>query len=288
MGQLSGKQYMLPMQVFYIVFYWNKDLFKAAGLDPNQPPKTLQQLSDYAVKLTDASNGQYGLGIPVKTAPATFASQVWGNGGDFVDLKTKKSLLDSPANLKTYSFLADLVANKKVSPQSITGPELDNLMISGKLGMYMNGPWLINGLRGNKINFGIALPPAGSAGNATILDGSTFYIPKTTKAAEKAAVYEFLKYWESPEIVKEWSMRNGFPPYLKAVLQDPQVKADPVLSQMLSFGSVGRQFLPNLKTSSNITSDVLWPLVEQVTTGADVASSLKAASQQIDSLLAGE
>lgn len=288
MGQYNGKQYMLPMQVFYLVLYWNKDLFKAAGLDPERPPQTWEELADYAERLTDPSKAQYGYGVAVKTAPATFASLVWGNGGDVVDLEARKSVLDTPQNVESFRYLADLVVNKKVSPPSITGPELDNLLISGKLAMYMNGPWLINGLKTNDINFGIAAPPHGSTDQVTVLDGSAYYIPRTTPDREKAAVYEYLKYWESPEIGKEWSMRNGFPPYLKSVLEDPEVAGDPVLSQMVQFADIGRLFMPNLRGNSRITSDVLWPLVEQVTTGADPAEAVRSASTQIDAILASD
>ena len=287
MGQYNGKQYMLPMQTFYLVLYWNKDLFRAAGLDPERPPQTWDELADFATKTTKPAEGQYGFGVAVKTAPQTFASLIWGNGGDFVDLSVRKSVFNTPQNVKSYQYLRDLVVNRKVSPQSISGPELDNMIISGKLAMYMNGPWLINGLKTNKINFGIARPPKGSAGQFTVLDGSTYYIPITTAAREKAAVYEYLKYWESTQIGKEWSMRNGFPPFLNSVLGDPEVKSDPVLSQMLGFSAIGRLFLPNLPGNSRITSDVLWPSIEEVTTGSDPATTVKSASDKIDAILSG-
>jgi multiple sugar transport system substrate-binding protein len=281
----DGKYYMLPMQTFYLILYWNKDLFKAAGLDPAKPPQTWSELSQFAVKLTDPAKAQYGFGIPVKTAPAYYMSLIWGNGGDLVDLKAKKSVLDSPENVKSFEFMRDLALNKKVTPLSVTGPDLDNLLISGKLAMYINGPWLINGLKTNNVNFGVAAPPKGSVSQNTPLDASTFAV-LTKDPREKEAVYKFLKHWESLEVGKEWSLRNGFPPYLKSVFEDLAIKSDPTLSNQAVLGDIARRVLPNLAGSSRILDDVMFPLIEKVTTGADTpANAVKAASRQIDEIL---
>ena len=62
LGKFDGKLYGIPMQLLDTTnMYWNKDLFTAAGLDPESPPTTFEELEEYAVKLTDASKGQYGL-----------------------------------------------------------------------------------------------------------------------------------------------------------------------------------------------------------------------------------
>ena len=281
----EGKYYMLPMQTFYLILYWNKDLFQDAGLDPEKPPKTWDELAQYAIKVTDPSKAQYGFGIPVKTAPPYYLSLIWGNGGDLVDLKNKKSVLNSPENVKSFEFMRDAAVNKKVTPQSVTGPDLDNLLISGKLAMYINGPWLINGMKTNNVNFSVTAPPRGTVTQNTPLDASTFAV-LTKDPEEKKAVYEFLEYWESLAVGKEWSSRNGFPPYLESVIADPTIKADPLLGNQAVLGDIARLALPNLAGSSRIFDDVMFPLIEKVTTGTETpANAVRAASQQIDDIL---
>jgi len=56
-SQTGGKTWGIPFQRSTVVMYWNKDLFKAAGLDPNKAPATWVELKDAATKLTqkDAS-----------------------------------------------------------------------------------------------------------------------------------------------------------------------------------------------------------------------------------------
>ncbi|UUZ86846.1 extracellular solute-binding protein [Paenibacillus sp. P26] len=288
MGQKDGKQYLLPMQMNGLYLYWNKDLFKAAGLDPEKPPETMEQLAEYAVKLTDPGKNQFGLGSPVKGAPEYFASFLMGNGGDIVDLQAKKSLLHSSANLKTFTWLQDLVVNKKVSPKGATGADTDKLMQSGKLAMYINGPWLAPGLKSNNISFGIALPPKGGAARYTSFGGIGFAIPSSTPADQKKAVYDFIKYWNSTEIGKEWSLKNGFPPYLNSVINDPQVKADPLVSAMANMGDAAQPYLPNLTSAGKITNDILFPAIEALENGRPAAEVTAKASAQIDDALKAE
>jgi multiple sugar transport system substrate-binding protein len=288
LGQVDGKQYTIPMQVFGLFLYWNKDLFKAAGLDPEKPPQTMEEMAEYAVKLTDAGKNQFGLGLPTADAAPYYSYYLRANGGDAVDLANKKSVLDSPENLKTLQWLQDLALNKKVTPQGGTGPDVDKLMQSGKLGLYVNGPWLIPGMKNNGINFGVALPPKGSVKQTTLLDGNMFAIPKGTSEEEKKAIYDFVKYWTSTAIVKEWSTRNGFPPFLKSVAEDTEVKSDPILSVMSQVGDIAEPWLPNVIGGARIDSDVMFPLLESVFFGGNAEEELKKASGQTDEILKSE
>lgn len=281
----KGKYYEMPMNTFLIYLYWNKDLFKAAGLNPEKPPQTMDEMASFAVKLTDPAKNQFGLGLPVKGGTNYWTSFIWNNGGEIFDAKKKKSLLNSPQNIKTLEWVREL-ANKKVTPMGASGPDIDNLLISGQLGMYINGPWLVNGLRKNNINFGIAAPPKGSVRQQVVSGGMGFAIPSCTKAAEKKAIYEFIKYWMSSEILKEWSMKNGFPAWSAAVMNDPEIKADPVLGAITPLGVLGRNETQGFQGISAIDNDVMWPMMEAVIVGAEKpAEAVKKASEKIDGIL---
>ncbi|RUS46220.1 ABC transporter substrate-binding protein [Cohnella sp. AR92] len=288
MGESNGKLYLLPMQVFGIQFYWNKDLFKAAGLDPDSPPADFDQLADYAVKLTDESKNQYGFAMPIKGAPQYYSMFIWGNGGDMVDVANKKSVLDSPENIETFKWLADLAAVKKVTPKGLNGVETDKLFLSGKAAMYITGPWLAAGLKQNNINFGVSLPPKGSAAQATIADGVGFAVPKGASEEQKLAAYDFVKYWNSTEVGKKWSLAIGFPPYLKSVAADSEIQANETIKQMSNLGEAGRTFLPGIVGADRINGDVLFPLMEQIVSGLDPVQGVKKASNSIDEILKSE
>ena len=285
-ANFGGKQYGIPMQMFDSTnLYWNKDLFKAAGLDPEKPPATFDELETMAVKLTNASKGQYGFGMFASAGPQWYSVMIKGNGGDVVDMATNKSVLNSTANMKTFEYLHRLAFTDKVSPKSTGGVAMDNIMQSGKLAMYFNGPWAIPGLKSHNINYGVAQVPAGSAGTFAILDGTLFAIPKGTDDAHKAAVYQFLKYWNSTANGKRWSMTIGFPPYLNSVINDPEVKANPAISALASNAKVAAPWMPGLVSAGNLDANVLFPLIEQLQNDGTVANMVNKASTQVDTIL---
>jgi multiple sugar transport system substrate-binding protein len=282
--KVNGKLYGLPLEMMSNYLYWNKDLFKTAGLDPDKAPASLSELVSDAIKLTDASKNQYGFAMPVKGAPAFYAGFIRGNGGSVVE--GGKCVFNTPANVATVKMLKEM-ADKKVSPTSASGVDTDNVMLSGKMGMYINGPWLIPGLKSHKINFGVAKIPAGTKGASYVLDGVIFGIAKSSTGASKTAAYQFLKYWNSTEVGKAWALKVGFPPYLKSVVNDSEVKADKNVSILASAlqSNNAKTWLVGVTNGAKIDSDVLFPMIEKLQNGTSAEDAVKSASDAVDKLL---
>lgn len=284
LSHVDGKLYGTPMQYNVSYLYWNKDLFEAAGLDPEKAPSTLDELAEYAQKLTDTSKNQYGLALPTNV---TYMQFLWANGGDADDPSTNTNLLDSEENLKTLEWLQDLMVNKKVSPENITGPEADVMLQAGQIAMYMSGPWQINGLREQGINFGIAPCVAGSAGAFSPAGGCSYVIPKGTEESHRLAAYKFMQYWLTDDILKEWSQKNGFPVWSKTLMEDPEIQSDEVLSSISEATEIGRSYNLGYSLASQIDNDVMIPMFEKVMTGAATPEdALKEASEAMDKVLA--
>lgn len=262
---VDGKLYGVPMQYNVQYLYWNKDMFEAAGLDPETPPATMDELAQFAEKLTDESKRQYGLALPTNV---TYMQFLWANGGDADDPDKNENLLDSEANVKTLEWLQDLAVNKKVTPMNLTGPDADTMLQAGQIAMYMSGPWQINGLKEAGINFGIAPCVAGSDGAYSPAGGCSYMIPKGIDETKKAAVYKFMKYWLTDDTLKEWSQRNGFPVWSKSLLEDPEIKNDEVLNSISKATEIGRSYNLGYSLASQIDNDVMIPMFEKVITGA--------------------
>ncbi len=284
LSHVDGKLYGTPMQYNVSYLYWNKDLFREAGLDPEKAPETLDELAEYAEKLTDPSKNQFGLALPTN---ATYMQFLWANGGDADDPDTNSNLLDSEENLKTLEWLQDLTVNKKVSPNNITGSEADTMLQAGQIAMYMSGPWQINGLREQGIDFGIAPCAAGSAGAFSPAGGCSYVIPKGTEEDRRLAAYKFMQYWLTDDILKEWSQKNGFPVWSKTLMEDPEIKEDVVLNSISKATEIGRSYNLGYSLASQIDNDVMIPLFEKVMTGAATPEdALKEASEAMDRVLA--
>ncbi|MDR1174408.1 MAG: ABC transporter substrate-binding protein [Treponema sp.] len=283
LSQVDGKLYGVPMQYNVQYLYWNKDLFRAAGLNPDKAPATLAELSEYAVKLTNPSKNQFGLALPVGVS---YPHLLWANGGDINDPARSVNLLSSPENLATLKWLQDLTVNKKVTPINVTGPEADMMLQNGQVAMYMSGPWQINGLRNQGVNFGVGSVPAGSSGSFSPAGGCSYMIPKGTSAEKKAAVYAFMKYWLSDDILKEWSLRNGFPVWSKSLQTRSDIQNDKVLFDISKATEIGRSYNLGYALASQIDRDAIVPMFDSVIDGSvSPESALKTASDKLDTIL---
>ncbi len=274
--------YGIPMQYNLQYLYYNKDMFEKAGLDPDAPPTTMDELEQCAEALTDPSNGTYGLALP--NDYGAYVQYLWGNGGDVVDTSTNENLLNSTENAETLKWLQDLY-NEGVSPQGTSTAEMDSMFQAGQIAMEMNGPWNINALNSLGINYGITAIPTGSDGAYSAEGGCSYMIPKGTDDATKQAIYKFMAYWISDDVLKEWSTKNGFPVWSYSLLEDTDIKNNEILSDVSAASTIGRDWHLGYAYGSQIDNDVMKPMMEKIFAGNDVKETLKEASGTLDSIL---
>lgn len=280
----DGHQYMIPMQVNSLYLYWNKALFREAGLDPEQPPKTWEELFEMAKKLTNPEKNVYGFGLPVAST-SVFENLIYCNGGNLVDYETNTATLTTEAVKKSFHQIQDAIQIDKVSPLATTGADFDNVLFAGQLAMYVNGPWCINGCNTNGLEYGVCMMPEGDAGRSYDIGGCGYAITTGISEEAKAAAYEFMKYWNSTEVCKKWSVVNGFPPYLQSVKEDPEIAANALLTEMSKALEYGQPYLKGVKAASAINNDVLFPMLERIMNGADVDTELAQAETAMNMLL---
>jgi multiple sugar transport system substrate-binding protein len=127
-GFQNGKQIAIPLGSHARVLIWNKDHFRAAGLDPNTPPKTLDEVVEYAKKLTIDKDGdgvidQYGFGMVISpdrgTIENTFSPLLWGFGGDSIDPTTKAAVFANANGVKVVEWIWDMANVHKVVPPDV-------------------------------------------------------------------------------------------------------------------------------------------------------------------------
>lgn len=278
--------YGVPMQYNLQYLYYNKDIFAEAGLDPETPPATLDELREAAIACTDASKNQYGIGLPYEYT--YYCEYLWANGGDVISADGKENLLNSQENIDTLTFLQEMACKDGVSPEGLTGADADTMFQAGQLAMYTSGPWNINGLNQLGINYGITAIPAGSAGAFSPEGGCSYMLTKGADEETRAAVYKFMAHWLSDATLKEWSNRNGFPVWSYSVLEDEEIQANEILSNVSKASEIGRDWHLNLSIGSQIDTDVMQPMMEKILSGEDVAECVKAASDMLDTVIAGQ
>jgi multiple sugar transport system substrate-binding protein len=127
--------------------------------------------------------------------------------------------------------------------------------------------------------------PAGSDGAYSAEGGCSYMIPKGTSEEVKNAVYKFMAYWVSDEVLKEWSMRNGFPVWSYSLLEDSDIQSNEILSSVSEASSIGRDWHLGYEYGSQIDADVMTPMMENILLGGDVQTELEAASERLDGII---
>ena len=270
MGNYFGVQVGLPMQVITHYFYWDKDIFAEYGLDPETPPQSWEEIHDLALMMTDRTRNRSGFLLPQNSwITALYAIQAFG--GDVINDETGEVLLDSPESLEAFYWMKDLYDNN-VSPLDID----DNTYYAGNTAMWITGPWIIKGLRDAGINYGVCSVPAGPGGQHAQAIQAFWSIPVTTPEEKIPAIYEFIKYWTSTDVVKRWSMECGTPPYLFSTREDPEVAADETILALSDAVSYAKVIMKNLTVNpSTVWMDYLYPCLQEIADGGDVDAIVK-------------
>jgi len=157
-ASVGGQQVGIATGVHTRCNVYNRDMFKEAGLDPDKPFTTPEEVVEAAKKLTKADQDIWGLGMYLGPSRATielyYAPMVWHFGGDFYDPETKKAALTGEASLKAVQWLYDLVFTHKVTPPYAyaADAEYNTLILTnfldGKVAQAMGfGSYWIGGLQ---------------------------------------------------------------------------------------------------------------------------------------------
>ncbi|WP_283147589.1 ABC transporter substrate-binding protein [Silvimonas soli] len=216
----NGKVYAIPRGTNTLALYYNEDQFKAAGLDPNKPPQTWDELYAYAKKLTNAQKNIYGLAFSAvgdEEGVFQFLPFIQATGADW-------DKLNNPGAARAAAFWQKLLDDKLASPDTLSHrqSEAAATFINGNAAMDINGPWELMAVeKGAKFKWRVALLPTEKAGGtkASALGEQNHAILRTAKNPQVA--FEFLEYMYSQR-GRNWNEFGMLPPSKDTVTKDPK------------------------------------------------------------------
>ncbi len=291
-----GTLYSMPMEATDLAIIYNKDLFKDAGLNPDEGPQNWQELVQYAKKLTRKVNGspQIGFFVPVYPAAGPLGAWMewqwmpflWQGGGDVVNSTQSKILVSDPGGVSSLSLWKSIYSYQDQSRFTV---DYDAAFVSQHVAMILDGPWDLPRYRRILTHFswGVAPLPAGPAGRATILGGEYLAIFKQSKHPQ--ADWTFVKWLLKPEIQALWSMKSGYLPVRKSVMQlknyQDYLKSHPKFAVFVNELKYGRSPRPIDYNELEITQNIA-EAIEKATLGkANPESVLDVAAEKSNKLL---
>lgn len=216
--------------------FYRKDLFEQAGLDPNTPPETWDDLITYATALTKDTNGdgeidQWGFAYP---GSGYLPQQFWvplmlqlGNPISELDGDEWISIIDSPEGMRATTFMTELVTKHRVTPREVVGMDWEQTAIAfaqGEVAMFVTGSWVLTTLKDGYpdivSSIGTAPYPYPSDGQPAVYGGpQTIHIPQQSQYKEEA--WKFLEFMETgdPSYVDRFGLASNSPAWNRNFLK---------------------------------------------------------------------
>ncbi len=241
----DGELFAMPIGAGNLALFYNRTLFREAGLDPDTPPQTWDQLVAMAQRLT--KHDEHGRLIQAGASLGRSESQGWNFFVDGLLVQAGVPLLNEdqtavawnePAGVAALTWYTDFVRRHRTN--AITFPnDLDAFRL-GLSAMMINGNWQLSALRrhGKDLDFGVAPLPVSPLGiRATYGNSWGTAISTRTTPEQRERAARFLAFISTYEAMKSWTRATAELPVRREVLDDEAFLAElgplqPFLAQM--------------------------------------------------------
>lgn len=312
----EGVQWAMPFNVSDPVLYYNKKAFEAAGLDPEVPPTSLEELRTMSQTIVDSGAAAFGLALDTgaDSGGGWFLEQWFAKLGEpFSDndngrtAPSTKVLFDNQTGIDLLTELQSLVndglaynvgdnASGQDALLKLADPDKPAAMTiatSAALGTVLSvvAAGTIAGVGVNDIGVGPMPGPGGAPG--AIVGGASLWIVDNGDAVKTAASWDFIKFLVSAQTQSTWASATGYVPVRSTALdldpvkttysEDPRFRVayDQLGEAADTPASVGAILGPQ-REIRNITAQAIATILQ----GGPVEGTLKAAANAANSLLA--
>ena len=284
LGTWEDKIYALPFTGDASALFYNKDLFRQAGLDPDSPPTTWAEMKDAATAITALGDGVSGYYFPGSGSGwnlFTFTPYIWANGGDVLSGEgaDQRPSLDTPEVKEALGFYRDLWERGLIdlSAQGDDGSQILSLFAAGKVGMLPNGAFAYSQFTSTQpdLDFGVTLIPGKDGGTASFAGGDTIAITADTECIDQA--WEFVEWTTSLEAQTEHIAGAGVVPIRPDAVSEG---ADENFATLVEAMAIGRT--PKAVVYSELFEDPIGPwatMIHQSVFGESIDDEVAAAQE---------
>ena len=286
-AQYQDKPFGVPFRTDALALVWNKEIFQAAGLDPEKPPQTWEELASMAQQANQPPN-RYGFGLIAGDPGNTFyrlSTFIWANGGDVLNSDFTQAVCNQPACVEAVQFYTDLATKYHVAPDSAlqgTTEMFDGLFASGKLALYETGQFLQTTLQSKAPNLKWgATTTIKRQQIACLLGGWNWVIPKNAKHAD--AAWTLVNFMIQPQNMADMANANTVFPARNAALKDPRFQT-PILAPFAQELQYAR-LAPPIPQWADITKAMTTAVQSIITGQSAVQAAMDQAASDINNLL---
>ena len=230
----DGRCYGIAHSAAWTALYYNKQMFREAGLDPERPPQTWDELIDYADRLTirrpDGSIARAGFSLRKagykRGTAEKFLTFFYTAGGRVFNAEGTKSNFDTPAGRAALSFYKTIL-DRRIDSVEFEGDQQG--FGQGRVAMFIRELHVVDWLRTNypDLGFGVAPIPSFEAGEPSYSSGGAYPFVVSSDSKYKDEAWRFLEFLMQDGPYARYMRTVGELPMLKSVAEQPEFSDDP-------------------------------------------------------------
>lgn len=286
----DGTIWTMPSAASNLVLYYNKDAFRAAGLDPENPPTTWDELLEVGRALTRDTDGdgridQWGLDMPLLANTGNvypWIAFLWQAGGELFNEDYTRAAFNSDEGIATLAFWQQLLADGVIT---LTPPA--NGWDMGAFGMQIASSARLNLYASTlPFEFGVAPVPYSNV-RVTGLGGNNIAIFTKDRAKQQAA-WTFVEWLTSPEVNGRWAAESGYAPLRHSVMNSPEFQRHLLEEPRAAVGVEEMQWArprPNIPAYADASRELGVAIEHALFRQEDPARALQAAERAVNEVL---
>lgn len=211
-GEAEGELWSLPFQRSTIVQYHNKEIYEAAGLDPEAPPTTWDELVDQATTIQAEGAAEYGVEIPsTQFGNWMFQAMAIQSGvEDTAGVDGIADYLDDPGAVEALEWWKSMVDDGIMPSGTTEWASTPEDFLQGRTAIMWHTTGNLTNVKDNAdFEFGVSMLPANTQPGSPTGGGNLYVFDKGDEST-RADAYTIARCLTEPELAAQWSMESGY------------------------------------------------------------------------------
>lgn len=215
--KIEDKFYSMPFNSSTPVMYYNKDAFEAAGLDPENPPATFEEIEDASRKIAESNPEMKGFALQ---AYGWLFEQLLANQGALL-MNKDNGRSDTPTEIgfteeqgkSIFNWVKNMIDEETFANYGTNGDNMVSGFLAEDVAMFMQSSASARDVIDNApFEVGVAfIPhPESTEREGVVIGGASLWMVDGKEQAEKDAAWEFMKYLQTPKVQAEWHVGTGY------------------------------------------------------------------------------
>ncbi len=223
----QGQMWSFPFNKSVRALYYNKDMFREVGLNPEKPPSNWEEYYSFAEKLSrdiDGDGDTDVFGTASQISAWMFENLLLQNEGRLLNEEKTDVMYNSQEGIEALEFLVKLLGRDSKVGHITNGFEYQNEFLADNVGM-IEGSTVTSAYIAGKHEFELGIAPIPShKKKACIVSGTNIIIFSKAEKSQQNAAWRFIKWFTSPEITARWAAGTGYVPVRQSAFETETIR----------------------------------------------------------------